>query len=440
MIKISQPYIEQNENFAYLKANVIIPVEAAQNWLAFSQLEKDCEWKLHEDYPPKCWENDDFYLYFMVDINYAEDLCHDRSDAFVVALIYYAMVTGEDIMCDAPVSERLLYNLNHTLIPMLCNEHTGFKRIKIIASAIKKAVPNKGAVATGMSCGVDSFATFVKHLDENIPDDYRLTHITYFDMGAVFRIRGVKNTDISIPDLYDKFQLITNEKIKNAQQVSKMSNIPLVTIKSNLDIDLYRGNYNYTAIYRNVAMAMSLQGLFEKYIHSTAGLGYDKGTGSLRYGSQENEILLLSCFSNRNIDFILGCPELTRFEKTSIIANNPIVQRFLDTCWNFEACGTCDKCYRTLITLDLLNNVDKYRETLNVDYFNRYKDYAYGWLINAKNSSSMTKEIFQMAKAEKRISFKSYLIYYVYVLLSAYEPLKHFVKRRHKGKAYRTKS
>jgi hypothetical protein len=59
-------------------------------------------------------------------------LCQERTDAFVVAVLYFAMVTGEDIEYEGVLSNELYHNLNTNLIPMHCNERSGLKPIRII--------------------------------------------------------------------------------------------------------------------------------------------------------------------------------------------------------------------------------------------------------------------------------------------------------------------
>ena len=132
MITIGTPYIEHKNGFAYLKAHVEIPVEAARAWIAFSHTAKS-DWRLEEDYPPVAWQEPDFAMYFAVADEHVDALCVERSDAFLVALIHYAMATGSDITCTAPVSQEILYGLRYELIPLMCNEKTGFRKISVYA-------------------------------------------------------------------------------------------------------------------------------------------------------------------------------------------------------------------------------------------------------------------------------------------------------------------
>ncbi len=59
-------------------------------------------------------------LWFETDKNYAEYLSIHCADAFVVLLVPYALETGEEIVCEYPVTERLHYQIEQYLIPALC--------------------------------------------------------------------------------------------------------------------------------------------------------------------------------------------------------------------------------------------------------------------------------------------------------------------------------
>ena len=96
-------------------------------------------------------------MWLEVPVEYASWLCADRCDAFLVAVIYFALLNNEDIVCKAPVSEELLYKLREYLINGLLKADATLKKITITAKTIQSLpAKTKGAIVTGMSCGVDS--------------------------------------------------------------------------------------------------------------------------------------------------------------------------------------------------------------------------------------------------------------------------------------------
>ena len=93
-------------------------------------------------------------------------------------------------------------------------------------------------------------------------------------------------------------------------------------------------------------------------------------------------------------------------------------QEYLDVCFRFNNCGECAKCYRTLVTLDVLGKVDGFRKIFDVDKFLEKRDFAYAWLLKAKDGDKMddnavfATEIYNYALDHGfKIPDRAYLIY-----------------------------
>ena len=84
-------------------------------------------------------------------VNIARYLCPERSNAFVVAMLWYAMLTGSDIRFEAPVSKQLYDGLTGTLIPALAKG--GFRAIRLEGEVTSERVETQGGVVSGLSCG-----------------------------------------------------------------------------------------------------------------------------------------------------------------------------------------------------------------------------------------------------------------------------------------------
>ena len=152
--------------------------------MAASKVIKKVHWSTSGNYPPVEWQGDDSGLWFAVPLEYKEYLCAERGDAFVVAMLWYAMITGSDIESEAPMSEKMVFHITRYLIPALCTEKNGYRRIKILGPTTDQPYKNIGGVGTGMSCGVDSFYTLHEYTKEDAPKKYRITHLSYFTIFA----------------------------------------------------------------------------------------------------------------------------------------------------------------------------------------------------------------------------------------------------------------
>lgn len=433
MIKIGKPFVYDDGTYAYLKAKIDISDDTVSKYIAASKVIKKVHWRTSENYPPKEWQADDSGLYFAVPIEYKEYLCEERADAFVVAMLWYAMVTGSDIESAAPMSEKMVFHITRYLIPALCTDEKGYRRIKILGPTTDKPYNNAGGVGTGMSCGVDSFYSMHEYTKPDTPEKYRLTHLTYFNMGAIFHPNRSEKKQYSIKEFYDTTDRMSDEKRENARQVSEQAGLSMVYVKSNLDSDYYRGAYGHTAVYRNSAMALSLQGLFAVYYNSSGGWpGYFDLT--LTEGSQHYEALLCTCFSTESLSFILS-DYVTRAEKTIAIADDKLAQKYLDVCFCFNNCGKCSKCIRTLVTLDIIGKVDLFCGLFDVEHFKQHRAEAYFQILKTKDGDAkednavFAKDLYRMAQEKGIIPQKSFQLYNKYLKKQKLKRIKSKLKK-----------
>lgn len=433
MIKIGKPFVYDDGTYAYLKAKIDISDDTVSKYIAASKVIKKVHWRTSENYPPKEWQADDSGLYFAVPIEYKEYLCEERGDAFVVAMLWYAMVTGSDIESAAPMSEKMVFHITRYLIPALCTDEKGYRRIKILGPTTDKPYNNAGGVGTGMSCGVDSFYSMHEYTKPDTPEKYRLTHLTYFNMGAIFHPNRSEKKQYTIKEFYDTTDRMSDEKRENARQVSEQAGLSMVYVKSNLDSDYYRGAYGHTAVYRNSAMALSLQGLFAVYYNSSGGWpGYFDLT--LTEGSQHYEALLCTCFSTESLSFILS-DYVTRAEKTIAIADDKLAQKYLDVCFCFNNCGKCSKCIRTLVTLDIIGKVDQFSGLFDVEHFKQHRAEAYFQILKTKDGDAkednavFAKDLYRMAQEKGIIPQKSFQLYNKYLKKQKMKRIKSKLKK-----------
>ena len=386
MITIGCPFVYEDGAYAYLKAKVSISEETSARYIEASKVIKKVHWRTSENYPPVEWQEEDRGLWFAVPKEYKDCLCAERSDAFIVAMLWYAMVTGSDVAFEVPMSERMHFSIQQYLIPALCTSANGYRRIKLIGPTTKEPYHSKNAVGTGMSCGVDSFYTMKEYTKPDIPTQYQLTHLTYFNMGAIFHPNRSEKKEYSLQEFYEATDRLSEEKRENARQVAELKDLPLVYVKSNLDSDYYRGAYGHTGVYRNCAMTLALQGLFSVYYCSSGGWpGYFDLT--LTEGSEHYESLLCTCFCTESLSFILS-DYVTRLEKTEAIADDPIAQKYLDVCFCFNNCGKCSKCIRTLISLDILDKVELFNSIFDTSWFKEHRVDAYLDLLKTKDGNA----------------------------------------------------
>mgnify|MGYP006990138639 CR=1 FL=1 len=77
------------------------------------------------------------------------------------------MRTGEDIICKAPITEMLLYNIEKFLLPSVIKNAKNLHCPTIYANTIDNIKDTAGAVGTGASCGI-TFSIMCTIISSNI--------------------------------------------------------------------------------------------------------------------------------------------------------------------------------------------------------------------------------------------------------------------------------
>ena len=75
----------------------------------------------------------------------------ERSDALLVAGHSFAGMSGKDIPCQMPTTDKLLYRIEENVIPTLCAE--GFNNIALSAGTPSETQKTDSCFGTGILCG-----------------------------------------------------------------------------------------------------------------------------------------------------------------------------------------------------------------------------------------------------------------------------------------------
>jgi len=312
-------------------------------------------------------------LWLQTDRANADYLTSEVADAFVAAILPMAMRSGKDIRCQAPVTGELLYKLNEVLIPALCSCDSRLHPTKVLAKCVENPHPNgprKTAVATGMSCGVDSFHSAIS-ASEDARGELTLTH------------------------LYCGNYLYGNESIiyNRAECAAKSMGLPLVITKTNLikDIPMHT-RHLYIHFYRTIFGILCLRKLFHAYYYSSNGEG-SFGQVDLRNNSTRStssiELLLLYAFSTADFSLLPSGGSTHRIIKTKLIADSPAAQKYLNVCLhaNLEKnCCQCEKCYRTLLMLEMHDCLRRFSSAFDLELYKNNRQRALTHLVKHKDT------------------------------------------------------
>ena len=362
-------------------------------------------------------QNINDWLTYSTSSEYGEFFNDDVCDAFVVAMLLPAIKTGQKIKVDAPLSEKLYHNIEHSVSTILQHVYVGDKRkakvaeiqdgiIEMGGGIDNQLVTNRyngNGVATGCSLGVDSMASYLTYTAKDCPPKHRLTHLTYFNAGAM----GFKNEEKAAESY--------NKDLQMVRQFAKEVGLPLICIESNV-IKWYNRlmGFGQCAVMINMSVVLSMQKLFGKYYFASTFPIWE-----FRYDVQimeYYETLLLPLLSTESTELIVANPEMTRVAKEKMIFGNQLVQKYLYVCWkeiianeksdsdyakskdDYLNCTVCDKCLRTLLAIDIMGYIEQYRNIFNLNYYYKIKDSYIARVIAKKNDNSFYWELYCLLK------------------------------------------
>ncbi len=238
----------------YIRKSEIEETDEGNICLSAFIFENDAERKMKFEFPEK----------------YKEYLTTDRADPFVAALVWKAMKQGSDIECEDPVSEKLLYSLNHLYIPALTFEFHDLKDAKVKANC---ALPCATRGATGVIVSGENHDSKVFGILDSVNEYKPLVLIT----------DGKQLNDDFMKDLDER----------------KIFVLPVV---HNLD-EYFSPEPAQTATIRRLSAALALQGLFSEIIYIPQ---YNDREFKLDPSNCDRyEVLSTECFSTDSLRFLL---------------------------------------------------------------------------------------------------------------------------------------
>ena len=379
MITIGKPYVTTENDSAYLRAPVRVSEDTAQAYLEKIAPLKNSAWLTAYDYPPAAWQKEDCNLWFSASAQYAEYFCTERSDAFVIAMLWYGMMTGSDIRFEAPLSAKLYDGLTQKLIPALTpSEET---QIRLDGPVTSEPIDCAGGVLTGMSCGVDSLYTLHCYGRPDAPEGKRLTHLAYYDCNYLLPFL---EPPYDISAIYREKERVFSHIIEHAGIIAGHHDLPLILMRSNLDEDFYRGGRIYGSMYRFLACTLALEHLYGTYISSSSGHNSDMVEASLTVPTQHYEGLLCECCQTETLHYVTS-DEASRPEKLEALADDEDVQKYVAVCYDAgphgENCGVCYACMKTMIPLDIMGKLDQFGESFDLEKYDAHREEVFENLI-----------------------------------------------------------
>lgn len=329
-------------------------------------------------------------LYYEVDHAHVSALCDTRADAFVIGLLPLALSRStldspwSIVVEDTPLSRDLYCQLTEWYIPTLCREiPTYYSPISIQCEKASGTVhlSTKQAVATGVSGGVDSTYTILKHTTKG---DYRLTHGVYLD--SMLDDNGMPTQRM------DHWAAL-------AEEICGMHDLGYLRVASNLVPEIYHMVHDMVVSLVFASYVFAVQNLISVYYLSS---GYSFGHFLFSGESMPHyDLFNVDMLSTSNVRFYSTGGETTRLGKLEYLSRFEETKSYLMPCSQTDSdkpCGRCSKCTRTICGLYVLGLLDEYGEVFDLDDFYSDPNYHWGYIIMKRNHDLFCKEIISEAK------------------------------------------
>ena len=324
------------------------------------------------------FDGDRHELWIEVDREYEAFLCAERSDAFVLGVIYYAMRYGHDISCEAPMTKRLYEQLTDQFLPALYKingyrdsyQHGCGYRVRISAPLAPEVVHPEGGVAvgSGVSCGVDSLHVFAVHPE--------ITH------GCIWHAYGV------VPgETQERREKAWRHLVGRAEEFCAATQKKLVVVDTNFDRQCVKSlQWDGMTTYGNLFCIFALQKMWSKYYVAS---GYDIGDfhlkGSVSTDPAHYEYLLFALCGLSNFSICLDGVAQNRVQKVADLVKYEPATRFLNVCHEITEDGRncsygCAKCMRTMLDLDACGALEMFHAVFDVQYYRtHFHEYLAEW-------------------------------------------------------------
>ena len=371
-------------------------------------------------------------LWYRVTPEYGQYLCDDRGDSFIVTFFSFAMTRGLNLRSEYPVSRKLWYQLTMQVIPQLAlmSKDIG-QEIQIFADTVAETYPDSKGVGTGMSCGVDSFATLYEYTQLCDMPDYRLTHLTHFNVGAHHGQTGSFNAALQ-RELYLK-------DVSMVQTFCDQYGYKFLAVDSNLTevLNDFFGylSFSNTHTYRNVGVVLLLQKLFSKYYYSPA-INLDHFVCKLEYDTAYGEKYLLPNLCTETTSFYNSNKNWDRTDKLKQISNFEQSYNWLKVCVKSDVnCCRCVKCMRTIMGLEAIGKINLYENVFDLEKVADNREHLKTYMLcKVKKGDTFYKEIYDEAvKNGMQFSFKSRAYASLYRISHALLPQNIFLKLKKKS-------
>lgn len=294
-------------------------------------------------------------LYYETEGEVARDL-EPNPDAFLLPCLPIAVWQGERrILVTGSVCARLRDGLATTMaIFREWHAHCRPLRIEPTRGFVPRVPRAERRAASFMSGGIDALALLRANRR-----DYPLRHPGAIQDGLL--LFGLNTFDFDAAGPRPERLAAFTSHVQRMQRLADLAHLTLVPVITNTRT-LYPDFHTWTVVgftAGTVGVALALSRRLTDAWLASGGLGM----GPHRVA---DHLMLPPSFSSAAVEIHVGQPEMTRFEKTRLVADWDEALPFLRSCLYHEIppaglvnCGSCEKCVRTMVALVALGKLER---------------------------------------------------------------------------------
>lgn len=334
-------------------------------------------------------------MYFEIDADYAAMLVNDTYDPFMITALLLAMYNKTELRIRGNVSKKLYKNLTWYAQKILCDFSDKLAPVKITVDGFAPVNVTGTLIGTGMSCGVDSLSTvYDRYICEDDPD-YKINALFFFNCGS----NGV-GEEFFIENL-------AQSRCQRVMQVAGELGLPLVPLDTNLhefdSKEKYGDTFFYLATY---ACILAMQNVILRYYMSSGCSYYEIKSTAVHYKNYAVagycESFFVPLIQTERMEIIIDGCQYKRVDKLKQIVDWEITRKYLNVCNIYSKdshnCGSCKKCLRTLLSLEIMGKLDKFAHLFDM---NSYRANVLNFMarcVAEVDNSVFYKEILDLAE------------------------------------------
>lgn len=287
----------------------------------------------------------------------------DRLDPALVALTVPAIRGRYDLVFEGAVSDELVFQ-HEELQALYAECGNGAPRQVSFASTVPAGLRGE-AVAAGFSGGIDSWAMIAEYFSEGTPDELRLTHLLFNNVGS--HAGGA--------------EMLWRERYDRLVPITETLGLPFLPVNSNLADLPGAADYQMVNTGANAAVGHLLAGAVGTWIFASSVEHRRIGASPKVYNSAFVDVMALPLMSTAALQLRVSRSDWRRVDKARAVADLPLAWQSLNVCVEEDGrdgmapnCSTCWKCRMTLAALDLHGAIDRFDSQFDLDRWRADRD------------------------------------------------------------------